>query len=80
MPASTHLRASWHTDLLEMVVLPSTGASRYHNYCIDGGTSPGCFGYPSYLKKTFRIKYFKYIHLIKLESSIYIYLLFSSRL
>jgi hypothetical protein len=28
-----------------MVVLPSTGASRYHNYCIDGGTSLENFGY-----------------------------------
>jgi hypothetical protein len=28
-----------------MVVLPYTGASRYHNCCIDGGTSPGYFGY-----------------------------------
>jgi hypothetical protein len=28
-----------------MVVLPFTGASRYHNYCIDGGTSPEYFGY-----------------------------------
>jgi hypothetical protein len=28
-----------------MVVLPSTGASRYHNCCIDGGTSPEYFGY-----------------------------------
>jgi hypothetical protein len=27
-----------------MVVLQS-GASRYHNYCIDGGTSPEYFGY-----------------------------------
>jgi hypothetical protein len=29
-----------------MVVLPSTGASRYHNCCIDGGNSPEYFGYP----------------------------------
>jgi hypothetical protein len=28
-----------------MVVLQSTGASRYHNCCIDGGTSPECFGH-----------------------------------
>jgi hypothetical protein len=28
-----------------MVVLPSTGASRYHNYFIDGGTSPEFFLY-----------------------------------
>jgi hypothetical protein len=46
LPMSTQPRASWHTDSLDMVVLPSTGASRYHNYCIDGGNSPGYFGYP----------------------------------
>jgi hypothetical protein len=28
-----------------MVVLPSTGASCYHNCCIDGGTSLEYFGY-----------------------------------
>jgi hypothetical protein len=27
-----------------MVVLPHTGASRHHNCCIDGGTSPEYFG------------------------------------
>jgi hypothetical protein len=27
-----------------MVALPSTGASRYHNCCVDGGTSPENFG------------------------------------
>jgi hypothetical protein len=27
-----------------MVVLPSTGASRYHNSCIDGGTSSEYIG------------------------------------
>jgi hypothetical protein len=27
-----------------MVVLPSTGASRYHNCCTDGGTSPESVG------------------------------------
>jgi hypothetical protein len=27
-----------------MAVLPSTGASRYHNCCVDGGTSPENFG------------------------------------
>jgi hypothetical protein len=45
LPTSTQLRATWHTDLLDMVVLPSTGALRYHNCCIDGGTSPEYFGY-----------------------------------
>jgi hypothetical protein len=28
-----------------MEVLPSTGASRYHNCCMDGGTSQEYFGY-----------------------------------
>jgi hypothetical protein len=45
LPTSTQLRATWHTDSLDMVVLPSTGASHYHNCCIDGGTSPEYFGY-----------------------------------
>jgi hypothetical protein len=42
---STQLRATWHTDSLDMVVLPSIGASRYHNCYIAGGTSPEYFGY-----------------------------------
>ena len=42
---STQLRATWHTDSLDLVVLPSTGALRYHNCCIDGSTSPENFGY-----------------------------------
>jgi hypothetical protein len=45
LPTSTQLRATWHTDLLDMVVLPSSGVSRYHNFCIDGSTSPEYFGY-----------------------------------
>jgi hypothetical protein len=40
LPTSTQLRATWYTDSLDTVVLPSTGASRYQNCCIDGGTSP----------------------------------------
>jgi hypothetical protein len=44
LPTSTQLRATWHTDSLGLVVL-STSASRYHNCCIDGGTSPEYFGY-----------------------------------
>jgi hypothetical protein len=28
-----------------MIVRPSTDASRHHNCCIDGGTSPEYFGY-----------------------------------
>jgi hypothetical protein len=42
---STKLRATLYTDSLDMVVLPSTGASRYHNCCIDDGTSTEYFGY-----------------------------------
>jgi hypothetical protein len=43
LPTSTQLRATWHTDSLDMVVLPSTSDSRYHNCCIDGSTSPGLY-------------------------------------
>jgi hypothetical protein len=45
LPTSTQLRATWQPDSLDAVVLPSTGASRYHNYCMDGDTSPEYFGY-----------------------------------
>jgi hypothetical protein len=45
LPMSTQLRATWHTDSLYMVVLPSTGSLGYHNCCIDGGTSLEYFGY-----------------------------------
>jgi hypothetical protein len=45
LPTSTQLDATWHTDSLDMVVLPSTSSSRYHNCCIDGRTSPEYFGY-----------------------------------
>jgi hypothetical protein len=41
---STQLRATWHNGSLDMVVLPSTGDSRYRNCFIDGGTSPEYFG------------------------------------
>jgi hypothetical protein len=34
LPTSTQLRATWHTDSLDVVVLP---VSSYHNCCIDGG-------------------------------------------
>jgi hypothetical protein len=44
LPTSTQLRATWHIDSLEVVVLPFTRASRYHNCCVDGGTSPEYFG------------------------------------
>jgi hypothetical protein len=43
LPTSTQLRATWHNDSLDMVV-PSTGASRHHNCCIDGGTNPEYYG------------------------------------
>jgi hypothetical protein len=42
---SIQLRATWHIDTLDMVVLPSTGASRYNNCCIDGGINSEYFGY-----------------------------------
>jgi hypothetical protein len=45
LPTSTQLRANWHTDSLDVVVPPSTGASGYHNCCIDGDISPEYFGY-----------------------------------
>jgi hypothetical protein len=45
LPTSTQQRATWHTDSLNMVVLPTTCALRYHNCCIDGGTSPEYFWY-----------------------------------
>jgi hypothetical protein len=45
LPTFTQLRATWHTEPLDNVVLPSTGASRYHNCCIDGGNSPDYFEY-----------------------------------
>jgi hypothetical protein len=44
LPTSTQLRVTWHTDSLDMVVLP-TDALRYHSCCIGGGTSPEYFGY-----------------------------------
>jgi hypothetical protein len=49
LPTSTQLRATWHTDSLGMVVLPYTGASRYHNWCTVGGTSLEYFGLTSYV-------------------------------
>jgi hypothetical protein len=56
LPTSTQLRAIWHTASLDMVVLPSTGDSRDHNCCIDGGTSPGYFGYTLVLDSHGRIR------------------------
>jgi hypothetical protein len=46
LPTSTQLHAAWHTNTLEMVVLPSIGASRYHNCCIDWDTGPEYLGFP----------------------------------
>jgi hypothetical protein len=43
LPTSTQLHA---TGSLDMVVLPSTCALHYHNCCMDGCTSPECFGCP----------------------------------
>jgi hypothetical protein len=58
MPTSTQLRATWYNDSLAIVVLPSTGASRYNNCCIGGGTSAKYFGYtlvvPLWVKKACR--------------------------
>jgi predicted metallopeptidase len=45
LPTSTQLRAIWHTDSLDIVVLQFTGALRYHNCCINGGTSSEYFGW-----------------------------------
>jgi hypothetical protein len=45
LPTSTQLRAICHSDSLHIVVLPSAGASRLHNCCINGGTSLEYFGY-----------------------------------
>jgi hypothetical protein len=44
LPTFTQLRATWHTDSLDMVFIPFTGALRYHNCCIDGGRCPEYFG------------------------------------
>jgi hypothetical protein len=44
LPTSTQLRATWHTDSLDMVILPSTGALRNHKCCIVGGSSLEYFG------------------------------------
>jgi hypothetical protein len=64
MPTSTQLRATWYTDSQDMVVLQSTGDSRYHNCCIDGSTS---------------LEYFRY-HLVKLLYFDYIIKLVRARL
>jgi hypothetical protein len=61
LPTSTQLRATWHTDSLDVVFLPSTGASRFHNCCTDGGTCSEYFGYHLALEHTkfyFRILVF----------------------
>jgi hypothetical protein len=48
LPTSTQLLATWHTDSLDMVVLPSTGASCYHNCCIDVAAVRNILDVPSY--------------------------------
>jgi hypothetical protein len=48
-PTSIQLRPTWHTDSIDMVVLPSTGASCYHNCCIDGSTVQNILDKPSYI-------------------------------
>jgi hypothetical protein len=35
-------KSQWNPEFTVWPV--GTGASRYHNYCIDGGTSPEYFG------------------------------------
>jgi hypothetical protein len=63
LPTSIQLHATWHTDSLNMVVLSCTGASRYHNCCIDGGTSPEYFGYTLVYNCTIVLKHtFVYTH------------------
>jgi hypothetical protein len=37
-----------------MVLLPSTGVSRYHNCCIDGDTNPEYFGCTLVYMKNFK--------------------------
>jgi hypothetical protein len=50
-------------DSLDMVVLPSTVASCYHNCCINGGTSPENFGYHLvYCCKEYQITHRPLIH------------------
>jgi hypothetical protein len=46
LPTSNQLCATWHTDSLDMLVLPPTGASCCSKCCIDGGASLEYFGYP----------------------------------
>jgi hypothetical protein len=45
---STQLREILYTNSQDMLVLSCTVASRYYNYCTDGGTSPGKLWIPSY--------------------------------
>ena len=66
LPTSTQLHATWHTDALDVVVLPSTGALRYHNCCIDGGTSSENFGYHL-------VRVVLKLHISKLGVSVYKY-------
>jgi hypothetical protein len=62
LPTSTQLRATWHTESLDMVVIQSAGASRYHDCCIDGGTSPEYFGFSRILYERHReVEHMKYL-------------------
>jgi hypothetical protein len=45
LPTFTQLRATWHTDLLDMVLLLSVDVSRYHNCCTDVDTGSQYFRY-----------------------------------
>jgi hypothetical protein len=45
LPTSTQQRATWHSDSLDTVVLPSASVSYYHTCCINGSTSPEYYGY-----------------------------------
>jgi hypothetical protein len=50
VPISTQLCAAWHTDSLDMVLLPSTSALCYQNCHIDCGTSLEYFGWWLYVR------------------------------
>jgi hypothetical protein len=44
LPTFIQLPVIWQTDTLDMVFPTCTDALCYHNCCIDGGTSPECYG------------------------------------
>jgi hypothetical protein len=47
---STQLRELLYTDSQDTLVLSSTVASRYYNWCTDGSISPGNYGNPLLFK------------------------------